>query len=168
MIRNLGLVKILNVTRYTLCAQSGELAYCTCFMTGLTINASVSAHQREPVQVSFYGLQGDIPASDRMATFAFSAKLTAMYVRMAVGAIHPNVCKNEVCMTQATRNAHMHSTKRGAGLVVVEIRVGPDWAPVDRSVAILTGNTEAAVWVTCAPLDGLCDRALRAKPGEQQ
>jgi hypothetical protein len=168
MIRNLGPVIVLSVTRYTRCAQPGELADRTCFMTRLTINASVRAHQREPVLVPFYGLQGDIPTSDRMASFAFSTKLAAMYVCMAVGALHPHVRKNEVCMAQAARYARMHSTKGGTGLVVVEIRVGSDRAPVDRGVAILAGHTEVAVRVTGAPLDRLRDRALRAEPGEQK
>ena len=101
MIRNLSPVIVLNVTRYTRCAQPGELADRTCFMTRLTIDASVRAHQREPVLVPLYGLQGDIPTSDRMAFFAFSTKLAAMYVCMAVGALHPHVRKNEVCMTRA-------------------------------------------------------------------
>lgn len=168
MIRNLGPVIVLDVTRYARCAQPGELADRTCFMTRLAINAGVRAHQREPVLVSFYGLHGDIPASDRMASFTFSAKLTAMYVCMAVGALHSHVRKNKVCMTQAARNARMHSTKGGSGLVVVEIRVGPDRSPVDRGVAILAGHAEVAVRVTGAPLDALRDRALRAEPGEQQ
>ena len=99
MIRNLGPVKILNVTRYARCAQSSELADRIAFMTGLTISASVSSHQREPVLVPFYGLHGNIPASDRMTFFTFSTKLTAMYVRMTVGTPHPNFRKNEVCMT---------------------------------------------------------------------
>jgi hypothetical protein len=60
----------------------------------------------------------------------------------------------------------MHSAKGRAGLVVVEIRVGPDRAPADRGVAILAGHTEVAVRVTCTPLDGLRDCALRA--GEQK
>jgi hypothetical protein len=62
----------------------------------------------------------------------------------------------------------MHSTKGGAGLVVVEIRVGPDRSPVDRGVAILAGYAEVAMGITGAPLDGLRDRALRAEPGEQK
>jgi hypothetical protein len=168
MIRNLGPVKVLNVTRYTRCAQSSELADRISFMTGLTISASMSAHQREPVLVSFYGLHGNIPASDRMTFFTFSTKLTAMYVRMAVGTPHPHLRKNKVCMTQAARSARMHSTEGEAGLVVVEIRVGPNRAPVDRGVAILTGYAEVTVRVTGTPLDGLRDRAQRAKPGEQK
>jgi hypothetical protein len=168
MIWKLSPVKVLNVTRYTLCAQPGKLADRTCFMTRLAINASVRAHQREPVLVPFYGLHSDIPTSDRMASFTFSTKLAAMYVCMAVGALHPHIRKNKFCMTQAARNARMHSTKGQAGLVVVEIRAGPDRSPVDRGMATLTGHTEVAVWVTGAPLDGLRDRALRAKPGKQQ
>ena len=168
MIRILGPVIVLSVTRYTCCAQPSELAYRACFVTRLAVNASMRAHQREPVLVAFYGLQGDIPTSDRMAFFAFSTKLAAMDVCMAVGALRPHVRKNEVCMTQAARNARMHSTKGRAGLVVAEIRVGPDRAPIDRGVATLAGHTEVAVGITGAPLDGLCDHALRAEPGEQE
>ena len=62
----------------------------------------------------------------------------------------------------------MHSTEREAGFVVVEIRVGPNRAPVDRGVATLTGRTEVAVRVTGTPFVSLRDRALRAKPGEKK
>ena len=62
----------------------------------------------------------------------------------------------------------MHSTKGEASLVVVEIRVGPNRAPVDRGVAIFTGHAEVTVRVTGTPLDGLRDRALRAKPREEK
>ena len=99
MIWTLGPVKVLNVTRDTRCAQPGELADRISFVARLTINAGVSAHQRKSVLVSFYGLQSNIPTSDRMAFFTLSAKLTAMYVRMTVGAPHSHCCKNEVCMT---------------------------------------------------------------------
>jgi hypothetical protein len=110
MIRNLGGIIVLEVTGYTRCAQPRELADRFSLMTGLAISACMSAHQREPVLVSFYGLQGYIPTPDRMAFLTLSTELTAMYVRVTVGTSNPRFRKNEVFVAQAARNALMHST----------------------------------------------------------
>ena len=168
MIRYLGRFIVLNVTRYTRCAQPGEFADRFVFMTRLAIGAGVSAHQREPVLVSFYGLQGNLPPSDCMAFLTLSAKLTAMYVRMAVGALHPRFCKNQVCVTRAARNARMQSAEGKARLIVVEIRVGPNRAPTDCGVAILTSGSKVPVRVAGSTLHRLCEGGLRAKPRGQK
>jgi len=168
MIRSLGGIIVREVTSHTRCAQSRELADRFSLMTGLAISACMRAHQREPVLVPFYGLQGYIPAPDRMAFLTLSTELTAMYIRMTVGTSNPCFFKNEVFMAQAARNARMHSAQREAGFVVVEIRVRPNRAPAGRGVAILTGNREGAVRVSSTSLDRLREGVLRAKPGEKK
>jgi hypothetical protein len=168
MIWNLGSLIVLEVTRYTRCAQPRELADRFSLMTGLAINSCMSAHQREPVLMSFYGLQGYIPAPDRMAFFTLSTKLTAMYVRMTIGTPNPRFRKNEVFVARATRNARMHSAQGEVGFVVVEIRVGTNRAPAGRGVAIFTGERESTVRVSRASLNGLREGGLRAEPGQKQ
>jgi hypothetical protein len=110
MIRNLRSIIVPEVTSHTCCAQPGELADRFSLMTGLAISSCMSAHQRESVLVSFYGLQGHIPTPDRMAFLTLSTELTAMYVGMTVGTPNPRFRENEVFMAQAARNARMHST----------------------------------------------------------
>jgi hypothetical protein len=105
MIRNLGGIIVLAVTSYTHGAQPRELADRFSLMTGLAISSCMSAHQRKPVLVSFYGLQGYIPTPDRMAFLTFSAELTTMDVRMTIGTPDTRFRKNEVFMARAAGNA---------------------------------------------------------------
>jgi hypothetical protein len=166
MIRSLGGIIVPDVTGYARSAQSRVLADRFFLMTGLASSSCMGAHQREPVLVSFYGLQGYIPTPDRMAFFTLSTQLTAMDVRMTVGTPDSRFGKNEVLMARAARNTRMHSTQREAGFVVVEIRMRTNRAPAGRRVAIFTGERKGAVRVSRTSLNGLREAGLQAETWE--
>jgi hypothetical protein len=60
-------------------------------MAGIAIQGSMGADQREAVLMLLYLLNGNVPALDVVALLAIGAKLAAVDIGVAVGALDPDI-----------------------------------------------------------------------------
>jgi hypothetical protein len=86
----------------------------------------MSTEKWEPVFVSVDSFHNFTPSANAMALFAVAAELPAMDVRMATGALCPDVRKNQFDMTLTAVETPVHAAYGKSGGVVVKIRKGPD------------------------------------------
>ena len=80
-----------------------------------------------------------------MALFTIRTELALVNVRMAISAFGADVGKNWLDVTLGTSDILMHTAKRVAGLVVIELRFIPDRLPAAQGVTILAGNIQGAM-----------------------
>jgi len=102
--------------------QALELSHCFALVTVRAIQASMTAHQREPVVVLFRALGDQAPALYRVTLFTVRAHLPAMNVSMAIGAIAAHVREDWLGVTLGTGNPLVLAAERIFGCVVIEFR----------------------------------------------
>jgi hypothetical protein len=85
-------------------------------------------------------IQSDIPTLDRVAAFAIGAELAAMNVSMTIGAVCTGVFEEEACMALGAAYFLMHPMQGITSLVVIKLRLRPDWRPTGIRMAVLAGN----------------------------
>lgn len=115
-------------------------------VAGLARHRGVRAEQREAVLVIFHALRGDIPALHGVALVAIGAHLTAVNVRVTIGAIFPHVGKNRLGVALRAWHLFVHAAKPVIGLVVIEFGNRADGAPAAGGVAVFAGNRQWPVW----------------------
>ena len=140
-----GVDEIFLVAGVALRRKTLELADSSAFVTRITINHGVRAHQREPVQVLVDLLDRDIPAFHRVALFAVSAHLGLVNVRMALAALRSDIRENGLGMTLRTGDACVHPAQWIFGGVVIELGYCANRLPATNGVAVLTRNAQASV-----------------------
>ncbi len=118
------------------------------------------SHKRKAILVIADRFCRDLPALDRMATFAVRAKLAAMYVGMAVCAMGAHILEDQIRMALRAGNFRMHAAQWVTRLIVVELRIRPDRFPACVAVALLAGDGDGAVRIRDLGL-----RPSRAWPG---
>ncbi len=96
------------------------------------------------------GLHRRCPSLHVVALLALRSHLSAMNVRVAIGALVSHVCEDRFCMALRTRNALMHAAKGEARAAVVEFGYVPDRLPSRKRMAILAGDTQRSMRTTCA------------------
>jgi len=106
----------------------------------VALHQGMRSDQRKAVLVVFNRIQRDIPSFYRVAVFAACAKLTAMNIRMAIGALFADVLKDKAGVAGGASNILMHSTERIARAVMVELGEGANGLPTGGGMAVLTGN----------------------------
>jgi hypothetical protein len=84
----------------------------------------MSTEKWKPVFVSVDTLHNLTPSANAMALFAIAAELPAMDVRMATGALCPDVRKNQFDVTLPAIQALVHAVYGKFGSFVVKIRKG--------------------------------------------
>jgi len=114
-------------------------------MALVALNNCVRAEQRKPVEVILNRLIRDLPAKHRMAFGAVGAKLPAVNIGVAIGAILANFGEDGFCM--ATRAGHffVHAAQRISRGIVIEFGNGANRGPAGVGVAILAGNRQGTV-----------------------
>ena len=132
-------------------------------VTALAIKSAMGPHQRESVLVPIDGLQGHIPAAQRVTLVAFCTELTAMNIGMAIGAFGSHLCEDQVLMALAAVDSRVHAPYRESGFVVIEIRVRPDMIPADFGVAVATGHCQSSMRILRPALDGLRVREVHSR-----
>ena len=139
------LLKRAPVARVTLNRQPLELSDRFSLVAVGTIQTGMSAHERKPVVVLSHSLQDDAPALHRMAFFAIRSHLSAVQIGMAIGAVHTRVREHRPRMTLRAADAHVLSTQRILGFVVIEFGECSNRFPANRRMAVLTGNAQIAM-----------------------
>lgn len=95
------------------------------------------ADEREAILVILDLLRRYLPALHAMTALAVRAKLPAMYVRVAIGAVGAYVLEFQVGVAFGAGHLLVHSPERVAGLIVIEFGIGADRLPARVSVAAL-------------------------------
>lgn len=107
----------------------------------------VRTDKRETILVIADLLERYLPALDRVAIFAVSAKLAPVDVCMAIGAVSADVLKDQARVTPCAGNVCVHSAQGVTGLVVVELGVRPNGFPTGVGMAFLARSREGAVGI---------------------
>jgi hypothetical protein len=109
------------------------------------------------------------PASYRVTILARRTELPPMNIGMAVRALLANQAKHFVDVTLTARDIFMHATKRELRLaVVVEFRLGANWAPANPGVAAFTRYRQRTVRIPSAQRDRRLGADFACRPSEQQ
>ena len=114
-------------------------------MALLAFDYGVGAEQRKPVEMLLNRLDRHLPSENRMALCAVCAELSAVNVRMAIGAVLSNVGENRFCVASRAGNFFVHAAKGVFRSVVVEFGYGANGGPACVRVAILARNVEGTV-----------------------
>ena len=97
-----------------------------------------------------YRLKGYVPADHAVALLAIRSHLPAMNVGVTVRTPSAYVTEYQLGMALDAIHLCVHSQQRIAGLpVVIEFRDRADRLPTRLGMAILAGNRDGAVRVTC-------------------
>lgn len=145
MIRRLRLLKLLRMACIAIRRETFELAGRRSFMTGIAIHHGVRAHQWKTVLVILNRLDIGVPALDRVTGLAIRAHLSAMNVRMAIGALRSYIGKDRFGMALRAGHSCVHAAQRVFRLVVIEFGDRADRLPSSLRVAVLAGNGEGTV-----------------------
>jgi hypothetical protein len=136
VINRFRVVEIANMAGRAIRAESSEQANGGTLMAALAFYSRMDAEKRKPVRVAIDILRNLTPSANAMALFTIAAKLTAMNVRVATGALSPDVYKNQLHMTPAAIQAGMHSLQGKSGCAMVKIRERADGFKACRGMAI--------------------------------
>lgn len=156
-VRRTGCVLVIGgVAGIALRRQSQKLAGSRSFVAGLAVQRRVRADQREAILVLLHLLDRDVPSLHGVALLAARAKLTAMNVSVAVGALRAHVSKDHLGMALGASHTFMHTAQRKLGLVVIKLRHVADRLPTRRSVTILAGKIQTAMWTARRGIGLVC------------
>jgi len=111
----------------------------------VALRQCVRSNKREAVLMVANRIQRDIPALDRVAALAISAKLSAMDVGVTIGAFRTDILENQTGMTLSAADLLMHSPQRIAGAIVVELWVRANRLPTGIRVAVLARSGQRAM-----------------------
>lgn len=114
-------------------------------MAGVTLDDSMSAHQREPVLVLIDGLHRNLPAVHVVAAFAVCPHLPSVNIRVAIRTMHAHVREDGIRMARLARHGSVHSPQRIGCLVVIELRHVANRLPSRKRMAVLAGDVERTV-----------------------
>ena len=125
--------------------QTLELSNRLAFVTVGTIQARMTADQREAIVVLPCSLVNDVPALHRVTLLAVRAHLPAVDVGVTIGAVRPRIAEHRFGMALRARNSLMQATQRIASVVVIKLRDSADRFPTHRGMAVLAGDRQIAV-----------------------
>ena len=145
VIRRLRLLKLLSMAGVAIRRETFELPGRSSFMTGIAIHHGVRAYQWKTILVILNRLDIGVPALDRVTGLAIRAHLSAMNVRMAIGALRSYIGKDRLGMALRAGHIRMHAAQRVFRFVVIEFGDRADGLPSSLRVAVLAGNGEGTV-----------------------
>jgi hypothetical protein len=80
-----------------------------------------------------------------VTALAIGAKLAAMYVGVAIGAVSADFLEHQARVALHAIDLLVHAAQRIPSLIVIELRVRPDRLPTGIGVAVLAGRRNRAV-----------------------
>jgi len=128
--------------------ESLELPCSGVFVTCIALHDGMSPHEGEAVLVILDRIEGDIPTPDRVAAFTIGAKLPAMNVGVAVGAMGTYVFENEAGVALCAAYLLMHATEGIASGVVIELGNRANGLPTGIGVAVLARDGQRTVGIS--------------------
>jgi hypothetical protein len=90
-------------------------------------------------------LDGDAPSAHRVALRAIRAQLALVDIRVAVLAFVAHVVEHHLYVASCAGYTDVHPAQRIRGLIMIELRNGPDGLPTLCRVAILAREVETTV-----------------------
>lgn len=111
----------------------------------LAFHHRVRAQQREAIEVLLNRLSLDLPAEHSVALGAISAKLPAMNVGVATGAVLANIGEHRFRVASRAGNFFVHAAQRVSRTVVIKFGDGADRSPTNVGVAIFASSVQWTV-----------------------
>ena len=127
------------------CGESQVISDCCILVAFLAFHHSMRAQQRKPVEVLLNRLVGNLPAQHRVALGAIGAKLPAMNVGVATGAVLAHVGENRFGVAARAGYFFVHAAQRISRGFMIEFWNGANRSPAGVCVAILAGNIQGTV-----------------------
>ncbi len=145
-VRWIGSVLIVrHMARLARRGESQIISHCAICMALAALHHGVRAQQRKPVKVLLNRLIGNLPAKGRVALGAIGAKLPAMDVGVATGAILGDVGEYRLGVAARAGHFFVHAAQRVSRGVMIEFWKGANRSPVGVRVAILASNVQGTV-----------------------
>ena len=139
--------EILLMARIAVRGKTYELARGRLLVALLALDQGVRSDQGEPVTVILDRLERNLPALDRMALGAIGAKLAAVNVGVAVGALRADVLEHHTGVALNTVHVLVHPPQGIPGQVVIEFGIGTDGLPAGVTVAVSAGGGDRPVGI---------------------
>lgn len=114
-------------------------------MARFTIKRGMRSDQWETILVLVNLLNRNLPTFHRVTLFAICSELTFVNISVAIGALLADISKYRFDVALRTSDTLMQSTKRKAGLIVVELRPIANRFPAAECVTVLAGDIERAM-----------------------
>jgi len=140
-----GLLEIRHVARRASRRESGKLSDRSVLVAPGAFHSCVGAQQRKTIEVILDRLHRNIPAHGSVALGAVGAKLAAVNIRVAVGAILAHVGEDGFHMAFRAINFFVHPAQGIARGVVIKFGNGADRSPARRGVAVLARKGKRSV-----------------------
>jgi hypothetical protein len=121
MINDLCVIKVVDVTGIAVGVESLKCSNRFVLVAVLALKGCMSAKKREPVRMSISALYNLAPSANVMALFAIAAEFAAVNIRMTIGALRSDICKNQFYVTLPAIQPLMHPFQRKSGSAVVKI-----------------------------------------------
>ncbi len=154
VIRQAGLLEIRRMAGNALDGKPLELPCGGILVAIITDQGRVRADQGEAVLVPPDALQDDLPAAYRVAPCAVPSELPLMDIRVAVRALRADVGEHQTYVTLRAGHAGMQATQGKSRFVVIKLDDIPQGLPGRKSMTVLTGYFQVAVWTSsCGRLD---------------
>lgn len=118
-------------------------------MTGIAIQRSVRADQREAVEVLVDLLDRNVPPLYGVALFAVRPHLALVDVGVAVRAARSHIREHRLGVALGAAHTLVHAAQGILGGVVIELRDGTNGFPTAERVAVLAGDAQAPVGASC-------------------
>ena len=147
--RIVGLLPVAQVAGLTVGRKAVENSGGSLFVTLFALHGSVSAEEREAIQVIFDLLHRNIPALHGVTLLTGRAQLMAVdvFVRVTIDAVLADVGEDRLDVVLVALHFFVHATKRIPCFVVVKFGNRTDRTPARGGVTILTGNLQRRpVW----------------------
>ncbi len=127
VIHSLRTIIVADVTGSAVRAESAEHSNGGAFVAAFAFYSRMGANQGKAVGVTI-DILGDLPPSaSTMALLAVAPKLAAMNVRVAIGALGSDICKNKLPMALPAIHPLVHSHEGKSRCTMIEI-----WKWADR------------------------------------
>ncbi len=139
-----GLV-ISQVARCAIRTEADKAAHGGVLVAGVAFDCRMRPHEREPVLVILHALHRDTPPAYGVTLLAVVSELLEVNVGVAVGALFPDISKNQLGVTLLTIHADMIAAQRKSGFLVIESGGRPDRSPTGSGVTVLAGHAESSV-----------------------
>jgi hypothetical protein len=114
----------------------------------LALHYGVGAEQRKAIEVVLDGLDRDVPAEHGMALGAVGAKLAAVNVSVAIGAIFADVREDRSEVAAGAGDFFVHAAQRVARGIVIKFGDGADGCPTGVGVAVFARNIQRPMRTT--------------------
>ena len=137
--------EILLVARVARCRQTLKLTHGRALVTGIAVHGGVRANQREAIEVLIDLLNGNVPASDRVALLAIRAHLPLMNIGVAICALRAHIGKDHLGVALCAGDSLVQAAQWVFGGVVIEFRDRTDRLPAAQGMAVLARNAKASM-----------------------